>query len=135
MADRRQRELGPNPSPSERKRESIMSDEPNIRSIAFTMELPQDLEALLLKSGPVEWGHTGAKPDDEHLSQFAETLRLTREHFSTEGNADLQGLYLDGSEVVLAHTGTSPNSAGHARILAGLWNALHAQALKSPEAS
>jgi len=34
----------------------------------------------------------------------------------------MHGLYIGGSDTVLCHTGTSPNSPTHARILTVLWN-------------
>ena len=92
--------------------------------LTFTMELPDDLMERLVSAGPIEWGTIVGKTDDEHVADFIDTLRLTREHFGNEGNTDLNGLYLAGTETVVAHTGTSPNSASHARIIAGLWNAL-----------
>lgn len=86
--------------------------------------LPQDVVDSILSIGPVEWGSTDAKSDEKHVEEFANTLRLTREHFSTDGDASLHGIYIAGSNTVVAHTGTSPNSPQHARILAGAWNCL-----------
>lgn len=86
--------------------------------------LPQDVVDAVLSIGPVEWGATDAQSDEKHIADFANTLRLTREHFATEGNAALHGIYIAGSNTVVAHTGTSPNSPQHARILAGAWNCL-----------
>lgn len=102
-----------------------------MKSITFSIEIPDDLEARIREAGPAQWGQTGAKPDAEHLAEFEQTLRLTREHFSTEGDAELHGLFLDGTNTVLCHTGVSPNSPLHARILTGLWNALHAEIEKA----
>ena len=96
------------------------------KSVTFTMELPEGLEALLRETGLMDWGKVAAKSDGDHLLDFAKTLRLTREHFKTDGNAELHGLYLTGTDTVAAHTGTSPNARGRAQILTGLWNALHA---------
>ena len=97
-----------------------------MQSVTFTMELPDDLTQRLLEAGPVVWGHTGPKFDVDHIADFTDTLRKTKEYFGTTDDAtDLQGVYLDGTEIVVAHTGTSPNSAAHARLIVGLWNALH----------
>lgn len=86
--------------------------------------LPQDVVESVLSIGPVEWGATDSQRDEQHIADFANTLRLTREHFDTEGDAALHGIYIAGSNTVVAHTGISPNSPQHARILAGAWNYL-----------
>lgn len=96
-----------------------------MRSITLTIDVPEELEARIRAAGRVDWGQVGPYPDIKHVSQFCDTLMLTREHFDElEGDLELSGLYLTGTEVVLCHTGVSPNSPLHARILTGLWNAL-----------
>lgn len=102
-----------------------------MKTVTFSIDIPNDLETRIRAAGPVQWGQTGAKPDAEHLAEFATTLSETRKYFATEGDAELHGLYLDGTNFVICHTGVSPNSPLHARILTGLWNALHDQLGKS----
>lgn len=88
-------------------------------------ELPDDVIESLLKIGKVEWGSTFTQPDEKHVEDLRDTLRLTREYFEMEvGDTAIHGVYLEGTGVVLAHTGMSPNSPQHARILAGAWNQL-----------
>jgi hypothetical protein len=87
-------------------------------------ELPQDIIDRVLAVGRVEWGATAAKSDEEHLRDFANTLRITRDEFGTVGDVALHGVFVEGDETVLCHTGTSQNSAQHARILVGAWNQL-----------
>ena len=90
-----------------------------------TSELPDDVVSSLLNVGRVEWGTTLVQDDEKHVDDLRDTLRLTREHFDMDGgDTSIHGLYLAGSNVVLAHTGMSPNSPQHARILAGAWNQL-----------
>jgi hypothetical protein len=89
------------------------------------MQIPHDLIAYIKEAGPVDWGAVGPKSDGDHLMDFASSLRQTREHFNTEGPQDLHGLYVAGTDVIAAHTGTSPVARDRARILAGLWNTLH----------
>lgn len=73
--------------------------------------------------GRVEWGSTAEQTSERHVADFAKTLRLTREYFNLEDvPVSLHGLYLEGTETVLCHTGTSPNSGMNARALAGAWN-------------
>ena len=88
-------------------------------------DIPEDVRLSILAMGRVEWGATEAKSDADHLEEFGQTLRITREHFQMTDDRRMQGLYLEGTGTVIAHTGTSPNSANHARILVGLWNWLH----------
>lgn len=102
-----------------------------MKSVLIRVEVPDDIEARIKEAGPVVWGLVGPKSDEDHLTDFASTLRLTREHFATEGDVELHGLYLDGTEIVVGHTGVSPNSPVHARILVGLWNALHSELTKA----
>jgi hypothetical protein len=92
-------------------------------------DIPRDIAELALKLGEVEWGATAEKVAAEHVADFTETLRLTRENFDlADIPVQLQGLYLKGTETVVCHTGTSPNSATIARTLAGLWNTFLADA-------
>jgi hypothetical protein len=102
-----------------------------MRTVTFSIDIPEELEARIREAGPVQWGQTGAKSDAEHLAEFKTTLSETRKHFATEGDAELHGVYLDATNFVLCHTGVSPNSPLHARILTGLWNALHAEIEKA----
>lgn len=102
-----------------------------MRSVTFTMDIPEDLEERLMALGEVEWGHTGPLDDKEHLAHLTSSLRLTREHFGSEGPQDMHGVYLAGTETVVCHNGTSPNSPMHARLIVGLFNALSAAILKA----
>lgn len=94
-------------------------------SMPGTYDLPADIVESLLAIGPVEWGQTHTQTDGKHIDDLEDTLRLTREHFGIEDKETaIHGIYLAGSGVVVAHTGMSPNSPQHARILAGAWNQL-----------
>lgn len=86
--------------------------------------LPDDIVKSLLAIGRVEWAATDVQSDEEHLSDFERTLKLTRDNFKTEGNVSLHFVAIEDTGTVVAHTGTSPNSAQHARVLAGAWNQL-----------
>lgn len=84
--------------------------------------LPDHIAEQLLSIGKVEHGRTHEQSDEMHVKDFANTLRITRESFGTEGDRYLHGVYLSGTATVLCHTGTSPNSSVHADIITGLWN-------------
>lgn len=93
-------------------------------------EIPADIVKSVLALGRAEWGAVKAKPDSEHVSDFISTLRLTREHFDLgDDDRQMHGLYVQGTDIVLCHTGISPNSSQHARALVGAWNRLHDEAL------
>lgn len=93
----------------------------NMRAI----DLPEDVVASLRAIGRVEWGTSLYQSDEDHASDLRDTLRITREHFGvTDEETAIHGVYLEGTGVVLAHTGMSPNSPQHARILVGAWNQL-----------
>lgn len=98
-------------------------------------EIPQDVIESVLAIGEVEYGTTIEQSDEAHAAEHAETLRLTREHFGTVGDVAMKSVYLKDTNVVLAHTGTSPNAEQHARILSGLWNWLVENAQKPPAAN
>lgn len=88
-------------------------------------DLPADIIESLLAIGPVEWGVSLTQSDEKHASDLLDTLRITREQFGvTEEETGIHGVYLEGTGTVLAHTGMSPNSPQHARILVGAWNHL-----------
>lgn len=92
---------------------------------ATGIELPADIIESLLAIGPVEWGVSLSQSDEKHAADLLDTLRLTREHFGvTDEETGIHGVYLEGTGTVLAHTGMSPNSPQHARILVGAWNQL-----------
>ena len=93
-------------------------------------DIPRDIAEQVLRMGRAEWGATAEKDEAGHLADFTSTLRLTREHFNyADVPVAMHGLYLDGTETVLCHTGTSPNSATNAQALTGAWNWLHDQCL------
>jgi len=87
--------------------------------------IPQDVIDSVLAIGKVENGTTVEQSDEQHNVDHAKTLKLTREYFGTVGDVAMKSVYLKDTDVVLAHTGTSPNAEQHAIILAGLWNWLH----------
>jgi hypothetical protein len=92
-------------------------------------DIPRDVREQVLSMGRVEWGATDELTSAGHLAHLEETLRLTREHFNFEDvPVAMHGLYLEGTETVLCHTGTSPNSGPNAQALAGAWNWLVDQA-------
>lgn len=87
--------------------------------------IPDMVRDHIISMGRVEWGAVAPKPDAQHLSYFKDTLDITRANFGLKGDQSLNGVYLDGTEVVLCHTGISPNSPENARIIVALWNYLH----------
>jgi hypothetical protein len=88
-------------------------------------DIPKDVIDSILAIGASEYGGTEEQSDEAHVADFATTLRLTREHFGTEGDTSHKSVFIADTSVVIAHTGNSPNSAQHARILSGLWNWMH----------
>lgn len=114
------------------------NDVPETADQRQATDLPADIIESLLAIGPVEWGQTHKQNDGKHIDDLEDTLRLTREHFGIEDKETaIHGLYLAGTGIVLAHTGMSPNSPQHARILSGAWNNLveiaKASATATPE--
>jgi hypothetical protein len=95
-------------------------------------DLPDELIEHMKKHGEIDWGAVGPYSDEKHTEQFATSLKLTREHFKLEGDQKLHGLYVKGTETIIGHTGTSPTCGLHARIITGLWNALHHQVTNPP---
>jgi len=88
-------------------------------------EIHMDEVAHTVRSiGRVEAGITDRKSDSEHVEDERLTLAATRDHFGFEGDRHMHGVYREGSDVMLAKTGTGPNASAHADILAHLWNHL-----------
>lgn len=81
-----------------------------------------EMQKAALAIGPVEWGMTHEHTAEEHAVHVQKSVEITAEHFAQEGPQKMHGLYVAGSETVIGHTGTSPNSPTHARILTALWN-------------
>lgn len=78
--------------------------------------------------GRVEWGTTPEHNADGHAAHVKKSVQITAEIFDQSESQQMHGVYIEGSETVIAHTGTSPNSPTHARILTGLWNKFVADA-------
>ena len=72
--------------------------------------------------GKVEWGATAEKSAEKHAEDTRNSVELTADRFGQTDPQSMHGLYLAGTETILCHTGTSPNSPTHARILTALWN-------------
>lgn len=70
------------------------------------------------KSTQWEWGATAPQNDEQHVEDFKISLRKTREHFGLEGPQPLHGCYVQGTDTVLCHTGTSPTAGHRARFIA-----------------
>jgi hypothetical protein len=85
-------------------------------------DVHKEMMAAALAIGKVEWGATKALSSSEHQDHVGNSIDITAEDFNQVGPQPMHGLYLEGSDTVLGHTGTSPNSPTHARILTALWN-------------
>jgi len=97
--------------------------------------LPADVAELVNRIGRAEWGATDALDADEHGKHVADSVRITAANFDQTEPQRMQGLYVEGTETVICHVGTSPNSPAVARALAGAWNHLcDLAALQSPPA-
>tara|TARA_R110000764_G_C10926200_1_gene374463 strand:+ start:600 stop:923 length:324 start_codon:yes stop_codon:yes gene_type:complete len=97
-------------------------------------EVLKEMFAAALAIGPVEWGSTGELSISKHLEHTKASIKNTAENFGQTGKQSMHGLYVEGSKTVLCHTGTSPNSPTHARILTALWNSFVSDALSALEA-
>jgi hypothetical protein len=89
--------------------------------------IPDDIADKVREIGRAEWGQTPAHDADGHAAHVAESVNKTAEHFGQDGPQHMQGLYIEGTETVICHTGTSPNSAQIACALTGAWNWLYDQ--------
>jgi hypothetical protein len=81
-----------------------------------------EMQKAALAIGHVEWGTTHALDADGHADHVRNSVEITSETFGQTGHQEMHGLYVKGGETVIGHTGTSPNSPTHARILTALWN-------------
>jgi hypothetical protein len=82
----------------------------------------KEMQQAAVSIGRVEWGSTHALDATGHARQANFSVKTTAEKFDQEGPQEMHGLYLSNTETVLCHTGTSPNSPTHARIMTALWN-------------
>jgi hypothetical protein len=87
------------------------------------MNIPRHVIDQVLSMGYVDWGATAELTESRHVEHLTESLRLTRENFNLEDvPAAMHGLYLKDTDIVLCHTGTSPNSGANAQALTAAWN-------------
>ena len=77
---------------------------------------------LFERIGKAEWGATKAQTAADHGASMKKSVEITAEYFEQDGPQQLNGLYIAGTETVICHTGTSPNSPEIAAKLAELWN-------------
>lgn len=82
----------------------------------------KEMQEAAIKIGHVEWGTTHELSADGHAGHVKSSVEATAKHFKQEGPQKMHGLYAKGTNTVISHTGTSPNSPTHARILTALWN-------------
>jgi hypothetical protein len=95
----------------------------------------KEMQQAAVAIGKAEWGATKPMSMTSHKQHVGNSVKIIAENFDQTGPQAMHGLYLEGSETVLGHTGTSPNSGTHARILTALWNRFVNEseiALKSP---
>lgn len=93
-----------------------------ILQVKLAHRLPFDIAERVLATGYVEHGQTPALSPEGHGAHVTGSCRLTAERFRQQGDQHMHGLYPVGTETVVCHTGTSPNSALNARALTGAWN-------------
>jgi hypothetical protein len=79
-----------------------------------------EMQKAALEIGHVEWGTTHSHDADGHADHVRNSVKITSETFEQIEDQKMHGLYVKGSETVIGHTGTSPNSPTHARILTAL---------------
>ncbi|MDP2047540.1 MAG: hypothetical protein Q8K33_01420 [Cypionkella sp.] len=89
------------------------------------LTFPDDVLALARRVGRGEWGQTDPKTAAEHAADMALTVEKTAAHFGQTEPQPMNGVYIDGTGIVICHTGTSPNSPEIARALTGLWNMIY----------
>lgn len=102
------------------------TDPAQIRADAIREEFqfPDDVIELAKRIGRAEWGATEPKPAEDHGADMVHTVKKTAAHFGQIDQQAMHGLYIDGTGIVICHTGVSPNSPEIARVLTGLWNML-----------
>ena len=98
--------------------------------------IPAEIAAHVRKIGKVEWGQTPAHDADGHGRHVADSVRMTAANFGQSEDQHMHGLWLEGTETVLCHTGTSPNAPKTTQALVGAWNWLVDQsAFPTPDSS
>lgn len=88
--------------------------------------IPLDLARAVLTVGRAQWGVTVTQDAEAHGAMMAQSVRLTAEHFQQGDEAQaMQVVFLEGTDVVIAYTGTSPYSGTTAQGMTAAWNRLH----------
>lgn len=98
-----------------------------------TNHYPSEILELVRRIGKAEWGATDSMSARAHGRHVAASVQFTAKQFEQSELQKMHGLYIDGTETVICHTGTSPNSPQIARALTGLWNDLYDIAVKEQE--
>ncbi|MBQ1479858.1 MAG: hypothetical protein IIZ30_07460 [Sphingomonas sp.] len=106
-----------------------------ILKVDWKVSLPPHIAERVVTTGYVEWGATPQFEAAEHGNHVAESCRLTDAHFGQQGPRAMHGVYGKGTDTIVCHTGTSPNSGMNACAIAGAWNWLVDLATADEEAS
>jgi hypothetical protein len=81
-----------------------------------------EMQEAAIVIGHVEWGATDKLDAQSHADHVKQSIENTADFFGQTELQAMHGLYIKNKETVICHTGTSPNSSMHARILTALWN-------------
>jgi hypothetical protein len=65
-----------------------------------------------------DWSFTKQQSDEDHLSDYKETLEKTRAHFNIVGDTSSWFVSTDGTNAVLAKCGNSPTAEARSRYIA-----------------
>ena len=87
-----------------------------------SLTIPSDIAKAVASIGQVEWGATDEKYAAGHAASVQKSVEMTAVYFNQTGPQPMHGVYIKGDDVVVCHTGTSPNSGQHARAIVGAWN-------------
>jgi hypothetical protein len=90
-------------------------------------QIPPEIADVVLAIGEAEWGSTAPLSATKHAAHVKQSVKITAETFEQKGPQPMNGLYVNGTDTIICHTGTSPNSAQIARALTGAWNRLLAE--------
>jgi len=101
-----------------------MSEE--IKQVTITIGINKQELDWLLSVQHSEFGKVGPKTDLEHAIDSLTCLQKTRGHFSLLDKTDKYGMYMAGTDVLLADMGNAPNSEIRARVISHLYNLLWA---------
>jgi len=110
-------------------KENMMTDTHTAPTTEHLLQWIEEARERLKTFGTPAWGSTDPLTDAEHIANFSNMLRSSRERFDLDEKTEMHDVRVlndDGSSFITAMTGNTPQAAQRAQSIAGYLMAMPA---------